>query len=439
VNRSTRLKARLAPEGRWLIRAGHALLPGVGLVDDCRVLVDGSRIEWVHDAASGEPMPELHGAHSIEALDCTLLPGLIDAHTHLTFSGGHDTVATLTAESEFAAVVRALGNAQVALAHGVTTQVDCGSKGLSVLDLRHSLRSGLAIGPRLLAAGAPITTTAGHCHWLGGRADSHDEVIRLARTLVADGVDLIKLMLTGGNMTVGSNPHQLQYPAEVVMALGREARRLGRPLVVHAHSEEAVALAAAAGARVIAHATCSVGDGIAISQATMTALLESGAFVDPTLMVGSVVRPDDPSAVGRSMTRSLMLPIFRAMHDAGIPLLAGTDGGSTNVGHHHVAGSIAALHDGVGLTIEQALLAATDVPARAFDLRDQVGAIEAGLQADLMLVRGDVRSGLACLYDPIAVWSGGRLVFEPGDQAGDEDGTAPTLSYSAAGQGTTSA
>jgi imidazolonepropionase-like amidohydrolase len=435
---------RRASEGRWLIRAGRALLPGAGFVERCNILVTGSRIEWVHQEASREPMPEFLGAQTVDASDCTLLPGLIDTHTHLTFSGEHDAVATLTAETEFAAVVRALGNAQLALAHGVTTLIDCGSRGTTVLDLVHSLRSGLAVGPRLLSAGAPITTTAGHCHWLGGRADSHDDVIRLARTLVAEGVDLLKLMLTGGNMTVGSNPQQLQYPPDVVLALGREARRMGRPLVVHAHSEEAVALAAAAGARVISHATCSTDEGIAISAATIAALLDAQVFIDPTLMVGSGARPDDPSAVGRSMIRAAMLPIFRQMHEAGIPLLAGTDGGSTNVGHHHVAGSVAALHDGVGLTVEEALLAATDLPARAFGLRGELGAIEAGLAADLILVRGDIRVDLAALSDPVAVWSGGRLVFEPGDLMPSESQEAaasptPTLSYSAAGQGTASA
>jgi imidazolonepropionase-like amidohydrolase len=399
------------PSGRWRIRASHALLPGRGLVSDYVVTVDGAVVTAV--AAAADPGPGSSGAEPgpiIDATGYTLLPGLIDAHTHLMFPGGRDPVPTIKTESEHAMVVRALGNAQDALMRGVTTLVDCGSKGSTMLSLRDAIDAGLVVAPRLLAAGRPITTTAGHCHWLGGQADSFDDVIRQARTLAAEGVDFLKLMLTGGNMTALSNTGQLQYPEETVRALGAEARRIGIPLVVHAHTEGACRLAAESGARIIAHATCATGDAIGLSDQTLAALVESQCYVDPTLMVG--VSPNH--SLERKLIRAQMLPLFRRMHDAGVPLLAGTDGGSTNVGHADVAGSVASLLNEVGLSLEECLASATELPARALGRRHQIGAIEAGLSADFTVVPGDLHDDISALYRPRAVYLKGRLVASEG-------------------------
>lgn len=414
VNNDGGTLAAAAPT--WHIRARTGFLTDLGFVDEFELLLVDGVIAWIGYAGSEVPRPDVSGAVLMEYPTGTLLPGLIDPHVHLTFSGHADTVDILHTEDEIGATVRALGNAQRALRHGVTTQVDCGSRGSIVLRLREALERDLAIGPRILSAGAPLTTTAGHCHWLGGHADSLDEVIRAARTRVAEGADLVKIMLTGGNMTAGSNPSALQYPSEVMLALGAEAARLAKPLVVHAHSDEAVRLAALARARVIAHATCLRDGKYELSEATLEAILESGAYVDPTLMVGLPREGADERALARSKVREAMLPIYREMHKRGVPLLAGTDGGATNVEHHNVAGSVVALHEEVGLSIEAALLAATDLPARAFGLRDEVGALEVGLAADVVVVDADLHSHLRALADPSAVWSRGRLVHGSGQK-----------------------
>jgi imidazolonepropionase-like amidohydrolase len=103
-----------------------------------------------------------------------------------------------------------------------------------------------------------------------------------------------------------------------------------------------------------------------------------------------------------------MIPVFREMHARGVPLLAGTDGGSTGVPHHRSEASVRALHEEVGLTIEQALTAATDLPARAFGIREITGALEPGLSADLVVFGGDLSLDLGALQRPVAVWARGR-------------------------------
>ena len=393
----------------WLVSARHGFIAGVGFVDDCEVLVEGDRIAWVGHADSTGPRPDTSAATPASFPGGTILPGLIDAHVHLTFSGLSDTVDVLRGEDDLGSTVRALGNAQRALRHGVTTQVDCGSRGTVIARLRDSIFAGLASGPRILSAGAPLTTTAGHCHWLGGAADTLDEVTRGARSRVADGSDVVKIMLTGGNMTAGTNPGALQYPVETMHALGAECARLGKPLVVHAHSTQAVRAAAEARATVIAHATCYTDGAYELDNATLEVLVASGSFVDPTLTVGVPWDGADERTIARSRVRSAMIPVYRRMHEAGVPLLAGTDGGSTHVEHHTVARAITALHDEVGLSLEEALHAATDLPATAFGLRAETGALEAGLAADLVVVGGDLRMGLGPLAEPVAVWVRGAL------------------------------
>lgn len=397
--------------GSWLIKAGHGYLADVGFIDRCTVLVNNGIIEWVGQGEAPRYGDGTMPPTVVDALDSTVLPGLIDTHAHLTFSGDNGVIATLTAESELTALARAIGNAQYAQRRGVTTILDCGARGDTIFALRAALRSTLLTGPRLLVSGAPITTTAGHCHWLGSQADTLEDVVKAARSRVQAGSDAIKLMLTGGNMTQGSNPSELQYPAAIADALGYEAGRLATLLVVHAHSSEAVYVAAHAGARIIAHATCAAGSSVGLDTRTLDTLLESGAYVDPTLTVGRQLGAGPQTE--RARIRREMLPIFATMAAAGVPLLAGTDGGSTHVGHGEVSAAVRSLHEEVGLSVAAAIAAATDVAADALGIRHSTGALEVGLRADVILVPGDPRQNLGILDRPTGVWQDGQLIVDP--------------------------
>jgi imidazolonepropionase-like amidohydrolase len=325
-------------------------------------------------------------------------------------------VENVLRESVPTQLARATGNAQRALASGITTAVDCGGTTEVVLALRDGIAAGRLQGPRLLVSGAPLTPTAGHCHWLGGIADSQDDLIRAMRSHVAAGVDVIKVMVTGGNITEGSNPARLQYPPDAIAALARECERLGRTLVTHAHSTEAIELSAGVGARVIAHATCTHGDGLVdLDDTTIKRLLDAGCFVDPTLMVARPGHGDGSDRSERRLEqRQQMLPLFAEMYEAGVPLLAGTDAGVPGVPHGSVGGSVVALHREVGLPIGQALRAATSVPARAFGIDDRVGTLRPGLSADLLLLDGLVGEDVDAINRPLAVWKAGALVARGG-------------------------
>lgn len=404
-----------------VLRADVAFLPGRGFVRDVSVVIADGRIAAVHEgdvsASDGEPVTVLAGK--------TLIPGLIDSHVHLTFSGSAAVLEDVTDASDLALAMLAVHNAQLALARGVTTVADCGARGAVAIVARDAVASGRFLGPRILASGAPITTTAGHCSWLGACADSADEVIREARRQVAAGADFIKLMLTGGNLTPRSNPNMLQYPPDVVAALAQEARRLGRPLVVHAHSEEAVALAGRVGADVVAHGTCASENGIGLSPDTIAALLAGKTAIDATITVGMAEGGDlaAPSSE-RAQIRKEMLPVFAALHAAGVPILAGTDAGVTAVAHGRSARAVAALEAEVGLSRVEALAAATERAAAVLGLSGVTGAIAPGLSADLVVLDGDLAQDATAILRPAQVYAAGVLVAAQGSLLIEPGGAA---------------
>ncbi|MCU1491554.1 MAG: amidohydrolase [Acidimicrobiaceae bacterium] len=395
---------RPAESRRFAVTAGATFLPARGFVAGVTVLVENGVIIEVRN----RPVPPAEAIVHVERRDATLLPGLIDSHVHLSFSGGSRVIEDVTEASDVTLGLVALQHAQIALASGATTLADCGARCEVVLQVRDAVASGRVAGPRILASGAPITTTAGHCSWLGGCADSIDDVIREARRQVGAGADFLKVMLTGGNLTPGSNPGMLQYPADVLFALANEARRLGRPLVVHAHSEEAVAIAGRAGATIVAHGTCASSEGIGLSPTTVEALLAGGTVIDPTITVGMPGIRDHAQVMhDRARIRKEMLPVFTALARQGVPLLAGTDAGVTNVPHGSTARAVLALEREVGLQREEAIFSATAAPARVFGLEHRTGAIVPGLAADLLLVEGDLRTDATAILRPAQVWSQG--------------------------------
>lgn len=393
----------------WLVRPECLLLPSGELVEGYDLRVRGPLIQGVVKRGDDGT----NGAAVIDAVGMTLLPGLIDSHVHLTFSADADLVSHVMEDDFETHVARALSNAQQALVRGVTTVYDCGGRTDVMLAVREILSREDSLGPAVAISGAPVTTSNGHCHWLGGAADSEAEVVDQVHSLAESGVDFIKVMLTGGNVTVGSDPRVLQYSPAILEMLAAVCKGLNLPLVIHAHTEEAVALAGQVGAEVVVHATCQDSSGqIGLSEGTVRALHDSGTAVDATITVGMHV--DFPGATPRSVQRhaqrQAMLPIFSQLSAAGLPLLAGTDAGVPGVRHGDVAESVIALFEEAGLSLSESLRAATSHPAAVLNREREIGSLVAGARADLLLLDGDVRDDITVMRSPHTVWRGGRIV-----------------------------
>jgi imidazolonepropionase-like amidohydrolase len=360
------------------------------------------------------------GAEVLDWSGQTVLPGLIDCHVHLVFSAGANPLRDVLAEDDRALLLRAAQNARQALAAGITTVRDLGGRGGVTLTLRDAIAAGLVPGPRVLAAGAPLTITGGHCHFLGLEADTAEEVRKAARWQLKVGADCLKLMATGGRMTPGTNVRQPQYGVEELRAAVAEARRAEKTIAAHAIGTPGIRNAVAAGVDTIEH--CSwVGPqaGLEFDERVAAEMPERGVYVDPTLIPVKIAASGDPALLTPAQRenvaiRTEVLGYHRRMLALGVQFIAGTDAGVARTPFDILPLELQLLVEEIGLTPVEAIHAATGRAAKAIGIGAQVGTIEPGRRADLLVVDGDPSADITVLQRPGVVLQAGRVVARGG-------------------------
>jgi imidazolonepropionase-like amidohydrolase len=367
----------------------------------------------------GPPAP---GAERHDFAGCTILPGLIDTHVHLVFSA-LDTHAAIVEqvgrETDDELLARALANARAALRAGVTTVRDCGGKADVVQRARDRIRRGTAEGADVLACGMPITTTGGHCHWLGLVADGEDAAVRAAERMLAADADFLKVMATGGNMTPSSDPFRAQYDAATltrVVALGRSAQR---HTAAHVLSRAGMPGAVAAGVRTIEHCDWRRGPPRAyeFDEELARRMIDQQQYAGLT-MHGLTRRAFLPRA--RELYPEMMphldarFECERRMIEFGVPFTLHTDAGVRLTPIDTFALGLRAAALELRLTPREVLTAATRTPAEALGLTDR-GTLAPGKRADLFVVEGNPMTDLACLQKVRAVMKAGKWVPSAGD------------------------
>jgi imidazolonepropionase-like amidohydrolase len=311
--------------------------------------------------------------------------------------------ATYDSDSPNRMLLRMAANGRRMLQAGITTVRDLGAPtGLSI-EARDAFASGLVPGPDLLVSGAPVTTTGGHCYFMGGEADGELEIRKGVRERVKAGVDWIKVMATGGNMTRGTNTLAPQYTVDELRALVEEAHRLRRRVAAHCHGTAGIRVAVEAGVDMLEHCSFTGRDGIDYDPAVVSAIAAKDIAVSPTVSIGWRNWPDD----GRRQQRGAIL---RDMFAAGCSVVMSTDCGIPGVPHEALAGGMAVLADVAGLSPVETLKLATSRSAALLGLTDR-GTIEPGKRADLLVVEGDPTDDLAALDRVRYVIKAGALVF----------------------------
>jgi imidazolonepropionase-like amidohydrolase len=344
----------------------------------------------------------------------TLLPGLIDAHVHLTFDGGPDPVATMKAEEDPQLLLRAVGGAQRALRAGITTIREVGAKNEVIFALKAAINSGLVVGPRLLVAGRPLTSIKGHCWFMGGEVANEEELLALMHRQIDLGADLTKVMASGGGMTVESNVREPQFTAAELTRLARESHARGRHVSAHCHATVSIANSLEAGVDTIEHCSWLTYDGSEIDDALLADLARSGIVVVPTLApIASAVKHGRLSSTSSGMDLKAFyehrLENVRRMRAAGVPMIAGSDAGVNNLPHDAGIDEII-LMASVGFTPVEAIRAATGHSARVIGLPEGSHTIAPGQQADLVVVAGSVAADIAAIRDVRLVARAGAVV-----------------------------
>lgn len=385
---------------------GTRFLPG-----GATVLVDGERIIGVESA--GFDVPE---DCTVTSYDGTILPGLVDAHVHLVSDGSVgslERVGVLDDAAIDAEIARSLA-AQVAA--GVTTVRDLGDRGFRTLAFRDRAEPGL---PRVLTAGPPVTTPGGHCHYLGGVAADDLALAAAVAERAERGVDVVKVMASGGFLTPGSDMVGIQFVADQLRLVVEAAHRVGLPVLAHAHSLVAIEAALAAGVDGVEHFTGITNEGSVLTDDLLERTAAAGVAVDPTLGNDQSVldrMPAPPPAVLEIMTRvGLDLEGFFAQRYAdvgrmrahGVRVVPGVDAGAAPMKAHGNAWRAVLDLVTAGFPLAEALAAGTSGAADACGLGGVTGELRAGRAADLLVVDGDLAGDPSALGRPLAVMARG--------------------------------
>jgi imidazolonepropionase-like amidohydrolase len=370
------------------------------------VLVDADTIVGVEPYDAAVPL-----ACPVTTYVGTLLPGLVDTHVHLVSDAGLGSLERAGAESDAEVDATITHSLRVQVASGVTTVRDLGDTRYRTLSFRDREDPGV---PRVVAAGPPLTVPDGHCHYLGGCVEGPEQIRAAVRERAERGVDVVKVMASGGLVTLGTDVFGVQFSAEELRLLVDTAHEHELQVLAHAHSLRGIEHALDAGVDGLEHFTGLVEGGLDVPDAVLARVAESGTVVDMTLgfdwRVLETMAP--PPQVAEALRRSGLDP--HTMHAArlrvaararehGVIVVSGDDAGASPPKPHGLfAGAVGDLVT-AGYPVEDALRTATSQAAVACGLGGVTGALVPGLSADLLVVDGDLRSDPAALERPVAV------------------------------------
>ena len=386
---------------RTLIRAGHLLDVHSGKVlDEQTIVVTGDEIAAVAPSAS---ILAMTGDKVIDLGSLTVLPGMIDVHTHITGNPDFDPYKELIGTDAKEAITGVV-NARTTLLAGFTTIRNVGAGGYTDVDLRDAINDGQVEGPHMLVSGPPLGITGGHCdenllpikyHVVGdGVADGIAAVQHQVRQNIKYGVDLIKICATGGVLSKGDDPQASQYTLEEMKAIVADAHRLGRKVAAHAHGAQGILWASEAGVDSIEHGSYINDEAIAVMK-------KNGTYLVPTLyledwMLESGHLPDfyhqkmvDVSAVAKKNIQHAM--------ESGVKIAMGTDAAvyPHGLNAHELDVYVNQLHMAPSAAIQSTTLNAADL----LGWSDKVGSLDAGKWADIIAVDGNPIADVKLLQD----------------------------------------
>jgi imidazolonepropionase-like amidohydrolase len=387
------------------IRAAQ-VYDGTAFVGAGTVLVDGGSIVGVEPGH-----PDLPDGTEVATYDGTLLPGLIDCHVHLVANGDVGSLerAGAAAEAELDAAIAASLAAEAA--GGVTTVQDLGDRGYRTLGWRS--RPGL---PRVVAAGPPLTVPDGHCHYLGGAAVGADGLRSAVAEHAERGVEVIKVMATGGMVTPGTDVYAPQLTDEELAACVAAGHAAGLRVLAHAHALTGVRQAVRVGVDGIEHFTCLTESGVSMPDELLTDVVAAGITVDQTLGIDPDQAPPmdrmPPGIRGVLERLGLDLETFRTtrieqaarLREHGVRVVAGTDAGAAPTKRHGAAWRAVLELVDADYPVAEALATATSTAADELGLAAVTGRLRAGLAADLLVVDGDLATEPEALSRPVAVF-----------------------------------
>jgi imidazolonepropionase-like amidohydrolase len=375
------------------------------VLEHATVLVEGEKIVKVAEGNVSIPKD----AQKIPLEGQMLLPGFIDSHVHICFDCSPDPMTSAASESPTVTALKAANSARQTLLAGVTTIRDMGGKDGIDLGLRQAINSGLIPGPRMLASGKLICMTGGHGWQVGLEVNGVDEVRKAAREQIKAGVDIVKLMATGGVLTPAVEPGSEQLTEAELKAGVEEAHKAGKKTATHAMGTKGILNALRAGIDSIEH-------GVYLDKEAVSLMIERDVPLIPTLSAlfnieSKGIEAGIPAfAVEKTLkVKPSHLESIRMAREAGVSIAMGTDAGTPFNVHGDNLGELKFLVD-CGFKPMEAIEAGTRIAAQVLGLEKELGTIEEGKRADLVLIEGNPLEDIEILCKRELI----RLVMQDG-------------------------
>jgi imidazolonepropionase-like amidohydrolase len=408
--------AEEAPAPRILLRAGHVLDVRTGKESaDQTVIVSGDRIVAIAATAT---VPRQGDDREIDLAGMTLMPGLIDVHTHLTMDSNFEPYHELSTSTAKSALIGAR-NARVTLEAGFTSVRNVGAGGYADVDLRDAINEGLVEGPHMQVSGPALGISGGHCDdnllpyqfhvQSEGVADGVEAVQHKVREVIKYGADVIKICATGGVLSKGDDPQASQYTLDEMKAIVADAHRLGRRVAAHAHGAQGMQWATQAGVDSIEHASYINDDVIKEMKAHGTYLVPTAYLIDWMQQYGKL--PPFYAQKMKDVSTVEKINLKKAIN-AGLKVALGTD--AAVYPHGLNAHELDVYVNQFGMTALAAIQSGTVNAADLMGWSDRAGALEAGKWADIIAVPGDPLKDVKVLQSVAFVMKSGSVYKGPG-------------------------
>ncbi len=399
------------PPSRILLRTGHLLDTHTGKeAADQTIIVVGGVISAI---AATADTPRQAADQEIDLRAMTVLPGLIDVHTHLTMDTNFDPYHELSTSIAQSALIGA-HNARLTLLAGFTSVRNVGAEGFADVDLRDAINAGLVEGPHMQVSGPALGITGGHCDenllpyqyhvQSTGVADGVEAVQHKVREVIKYGADLIKICATGGVLSKGDDPQASQYTLEELKAIVADAHRLGRKVAAHAHGAQGILWATQAGVDSIEHGSYMTDEDIAAMKLHGTYFVPTAYLIDWMQQFGKLPpiyqqKMKDVSAVEKANAKKAI-----AAH---VKVALGTD--AAVYPHGLNAHELQVYVDQFGMSPLEAIQAGTINAADLMGWSDKIGALQPGKWADIIAVRGDPLKDVTLLQHVAFVMKAGEV------------------------------
>lgn len=369
------------------------------IIEKANILIDRNKIAQMS-------MDEINIKDNCQVYDydgCYVLPGLIDMHTHLIWSGGDDPVRTVEEEGLQLSLLHSVYNANKTLKAGITTVREVGSNENASISLGKAIERGYVVGPRIISCGCSIIMTGGHDPFWGLEADGVNEVIKAVRKQVLAGAKVIKVSATGGvyGKIEGEDVGTSEFTFEELKAIADEAHRFGLKVAAHVISEKAIWDCINAGIDTLEHAHFLTEDA-------MDKMIEKGIYWVPTLYTYRQIAKGDNVPAYASEKAKAIVDIHREAFIKGlkknVPIAAGSDAGSpAGVDHPSLLGELESMAE-YGCSTIKAIKSATLNAAKALNMEKFIGSLEVGKFADIVVVSNNPLENISNLKDIVKVF-----------------------------------